>query len=298
MGNEASKRKERKGDPPMTFVGMAVVVLAVLGGYLMEHGKLGVLVQPAEFVIILGAAAGSMLVGTPSAVLKQVAGSFGKAFGAGSSRKSSYIELFTMLHEVFRTARKDGLLFLEQHVNNPEKSSVFSKYPGFMKNHHARAFLIDTLKVMLVGVEPSEVEELLDADLEAHHDEGQRPITAINKVGDALPGLGIVAAVLGIVITMQAIDGPPSEIGHKVGAALVGTFLGVLACYGFIGPLATRIEMANMDESRYLNCIKAAVLAFAKDAQPAVAIEMARRLTFSHVRPEYEELNRALRAKR
>ena len=264
----------------------------------MHHGVISVLIQPSEFLIILGASAGSVLISTPMNVIKQVMASFAKIFGGAKSSKETYFELLTMMYEIFRLARKDGLLFLEQHVADPEKSAIFSKYPGFLNNHHAREFLMDTLKVMLVGINPSEVEALLDAEIESHHDESQRPVTIINKVGDALPGLGIVAAVLGIVITMQAIDGPAGEIGKKVAAALVGTFLGVLCAYGFVSPMATNLEMSNLNEANYLHCIKAALMAFAKDTPPMVAVELARRTIYSDMRPGYEEMNKVLRSKK
>lgn len=282
----------------MVIAGIIVVIVAVLGGYVMHHEVISVLIQPSEFLIILGAAAGSVLISTPMNVMKQIVQSFGKIFGGGKGSKEAYFELLTLLYEIFRLARKDGLLFLEQHVGAPDKSSIFSKYPGFLKNHHVKQFLIDTLKVMLVGINPSDVEALLDAELESHHEEAQRPVTIISKVGDAMPGLGIVAAVLGIVITMQGIDGPAEEIGKKVAAALVGTFLGVLCAYGFISPMATNLEMSNLNETNYLQCIKAGLMAFAKDTPPLVAVELARRTIYSDMRPGYEELNKVLRSKK
>ena len=265
----------------------------------MEHGILLVLFQPAEFVIIGGCGVGTVLVATPPKILSQVLKSLRKVMSGDRSSKALYFELLSLLYELFQTARRDGPLALEPHVEDPEKSTILSKYPGFLKNHHAVSFLADTMRVMLSGgVAGHELEALMEADLETHHEESARPVSVLTKVGDAMPGLGIVAAVLGIVITMGAIDGPPQEIGHKVAAALVGTFLGILAAYGFISPLASNIEAVNQSESRYIVCIKAGLLAFANDAPPIVAVEFARRTIFSDVRPGFKEMEDALRGKK
>ena len=214
-------------------------------------------------------------------------------------KKTDYLELLTMLSEIFQMAKKDGLLVLEAHMEKPESSSLFKKYPGFMHHHHAVDFLTDSAKIIIVGgVASHELEALMDSDIEIHHEETARPPGALNKVSDAMPGLGIVAAVLGIVITMQAIDGPPAEIGNKVAAALVGTFLGVLAAYGFLGPLATGIEMNNQDEAQYIQCIKAGLLAFEKRLAPMIALEFARRSIAGSERPGMKELEETLRKKK
>jgi chemotaxis protein MotA len=265
----------------------------------MEHGILLVLFQPAEFVIIGGAALGSVIIATPPKVLSQVLKSLSKILSGDRSSKALYFELLSLLYDLFQTARKDGPLALEPHVEEPEKSTIFSKYPSFLKNHHAVDFLTDTMRVMLSGgVAGHDLEALMDADVETHHEESARPVAVLTKVGDAMPGLGIVAAVLGIVITMGAIEGPPAEIGHKVAAALVGTFLGVLAAYGFISPLASNIEAVNQSEARYIECIKVGLIAFANDAPPIVAVEFARRTIFSDVRPGFKEMESALRGKK
>jgi chemotaxis protein MotA len=283
----------------MSIVGMLIVIIAIVGGYLMEHGVLLVLLQPAEFIIIGGSALGTVIIATPPKILSQVLKSLTKVLGGDRSSKALYFELLSLLYDLFQTARRDGPLALEPHVEDPEKSTIFSKYPGFLKNHHAVDFLADTMRVMLSGgIAGHELEALMDADLETHHEESARPVSVLSKVGDAMPGLGIVAAVLGIVITMQAIDGPPAEIGHKVAAALVGTFLGILAAYGFLQPLASCIEAVNQSEARYIECIKAGLLAFANDAPPIVAVEFARRTIFSDVRPGFKEMESALRGKK
>src|SRR5215510_731918 len=281
------------------FVGMLMVLGAILGGYLMEGGDVGVLIQPAEFVIIGGAALGSVLISTPIKVVIQILTSLTKVLTGGTVSNSQYFELLSVMYELFQMARKDGQLALEPHIEDPEKSSLFSKYPGFIKNHHAVHFLADTVRVVLAGgVAPHDLEALMDADIETHHEESAMPSAALSKVGDALPGLGIVAAVLGIVITMGAINGPPEEIGHKVAAALVGTFLGILVSYGFFQPLATGIENLSNKEARYILAFQAGLLAFASDAPPIVAVEFARRAIFADVRPSFKEMEDTFRNKK
>jgi chemotaxis protein MotA len=282
----------------MVIVGILIVIGAVLGGYLMEHGILGVLIQPAELVIIGGAALGTILISTPLNVLMKLLKSCIKALTGGSIPKGAYVELLTLIYDLGQTVKKDGQLALESHMENPHSSSIFSKYPTFLKNHHAVDFLADTGRVIVMGgIPPFEIEALMEADIETHHEESARSVSVLTKVGDAMPGLGIVAAVLGIVITMQVIDGPPQEIGHKVAAALVGTFLGILAAYGFIQPLATNIETMNQDEARYLQCLKAGMLALARAMPPVIAVEFARRTIFSDVRPSFKDMETAVRSK-
>jgi chemotaxis protein MotA len=264
----------------------------------MEHGVIGVLIQPAEFVIIGGAALGTILISTPLNVLMKLIKSCIKVLSGGNIPKTAYIELLTLIYDLGQTVKKDGQLALESHMENPHSSSIFSKYPIFLKQHHAVDFLADTGRVIVMGgIPPFEIEALMEADIETHHEESARSVSVLTKVGDAMPGLGIVAAVLGIVITMQVIDGPPQEIGHKVAAALVGTFLGILAAYGFIQPLATSLETMNQNEARYLQCIKAGMLALARAMPPVIAVEFARRTIFSDVRPSFKEMETAVRSK-
>ena len=282
----------------MIIVGILIVIGAVFGGYLMEHGVIGVLIQPAEFVIIGGAALGTILISTPLNVLMKLIKSCIKVLTGGSIPKTAYVELLTLIYDLGQTVKKDGQLALESHMENPHSSSIFSKYPIFLKQHHAVDFLADTGRVIVMGgIPPFEIEALMEADIETHHEESARSVSVLTKVGDAMPGLGIVAAVLGIVITMQVIDGPPQEIGHKVAAALVGTFLGILAAYGFIQPLATSLETMNQNEARYLQCLKAGMLALARAMPPVIAVEFARRTIFSDVRPSFKEMETAVRSK-
>lgn len=279
------------------LIGVGVVIVGVLGGYMLHGGPLGVLVQWSEFMIIGGAGIGSLLVGTPPRVLKQMLGGFQSLMKGEKYTKEEYVKLLKTLYELFHLATREGLINVEQHVEKPEQSSIFKKNEFFLNDHESIQYLCDTMKVMITGgVPPHDVEALLDADLDTYHAEGSAVPSLIQKLGDALPGLGIVAAVLGIVITMQAINGPPEEIGHKVAAALVGTFLGVLLSYGFVQPVATHLELLHQYQARYLECIKAGIVAYAKGNAPIMAVEFSRRVIFSDIRPSFEEVEKAVKS--
>lgn len=278
------------------IVGFLVVIGAIIGGYLLEHGQLLVLFQPAELLIIGGAAAGAILIANPMPTVIRLLKGVGGALGGGVYTTEFYLENLKMLNELFQYARKHGIPKLEPDVDEPEKSPVFSKYPNFLKNHHALHFLCDTLRMFISGgIDPFELDQMMELDMEVHHYEVQEPVTALSNTADALPGLGIVAAVLGVVITMGALGGPPEEIGHKVAAALVGTFLGILMCYGFIGPLAARMTRGNEAEARYYHVIRVGILAFIKGAAPVMAVEFARRAIPYSVRPSFQEMERICR---
>ncbi len=273
----------------LLIVGFLVVIGAVGGGYMMEGGNFMVLVQPAEFVIIGGAGLGSLLISTPPSLLKQLAGQLAGSLGATTS-KDDYRDLLVMSYQLFKVAQQSGVMALEPHFEKPAESAIISKYPKFLARHHAVDFLADSVKVIIVGgIGPHDLENLMDLDLEVRHHEAKGPSGTLNKVADAMPGLGIVAAVLGVVITMGVIDGPPAEIGHKVGAALVGTFLGILMSYGFMQPLATNMERRVESEGHYEQCIKAGVLAMHKGFSPMVSVEFARRVLPDEVRPTFDE---------
>ena len=255
------------------------------------------LLQPGEFLIIGSAGVGSLLVGTPLAVLKRLVGSMGTILKGDPYGKEQYISLLKTMYELFNVAKRDGLISIEAHITAPEKSAIFQKNAFLLKNHHALDFLCDTMKLILGGGVPAfDLEALLEADIDTHHDEEAAVPTLIQSLGDALPGLGIVAAVLGIVITMQAIDGPPAEVGEKVAAALVGTFLGILMSYGFVQPLAAHLSLLNQRSSRYFECIKAGVVAYAKGNAPVVVVEFARRVIFAGVRPSFDEVEKAVKS--
>lgn len=278
------------------FIGVIVVIGSVLTGYVLEGGHILALNQPLEVLIIGGAALGAMLISTPLPVIKGIISQLTGVLGGGL-KKQDYLDLLVMMFEMFNIARKDGLIGLEAHVEHPEESELFKKYPKFLKNHHAVAFFADTMRVIISGaVQPHDLDELMDQDIEVIHEEEVRPSDALNSVADALPGLGIVAAVLGIVITMAAIDGPPEVIGHKVGAALVGTFLGILGSYGFVGPLAGSLKHRLNDSKQYLTCMKLALLSFHKGVAGVIAVEFARRSLYMEVRPGFTELEEACNA--
>ncbi len=280
----------------IAIVGLVVVFGSIIAGYLMEHGHLVVLYQPAEYLIIGGAAFGTLLVGSPIKVLKGIFTQLPKILGSGPS-KGTYTELLVMMYELFNVARKDGLVGLESHIENPTESSVISKYPFFVKNHHALDFLADTMRLIIMGGVPElDLDTMLDLDLDTHHEEISKPSTALARVADCLPGLGIVAAVLGIVITMGAIGGPPEEIGHKVAAALVGTFLGILLSYGAVGPISFTLMEMNDVESKYYICLKQGLIAFHKGFAASIAIEFARRAIPGDIRPGFLEVEEACRA--
>ena len=280
------------------IVGLVIVFGAVIGGYLMHHGQIGVLIQPNEFLILGGAGLGSMIIANSPAVLKatltQTIGLLKpNPFGA-----TAYAELLQVLYEIFQKARKDGLVGLESHIETPETSEIFQKYPTFMANHHAVSLLCDTLKVLLTGtVEDHNLADILDVDLDKHHHEAMQVPHAVTAVGDAMPGFGIVAAVLGVIITMGSIGGAASEIGEKVAAALVGTFLGILLAYGVFGPIAKALENRIHAEHDYMLCVRTALLSFARGDAPMTAVEFSRRNIEPHERPSFAELEEMTRKK-
>jgi chemotaxis protein MotA len=280
------------------IVGILVVVGAVLGGFLMEKGPIAVLMQPSEFIIIAGAALGTMLAANPMHVLKKIIGSLMAVLKGSKYSKQRYIESLKMMFQVFNKARKAGLVGIEPDVEEPAKSPVFSKYPDFLHNHHALDFVCDTMRMAITGgATPFDVDQMMELDMEVHHSSATQPVSALSTVADSLPGMGIVAAVLGVVVTMSALGGPPEEIGHKVAAALVGTFLGILLCYGIVGPLAGNMTKMVDDEHAYYHVLRVVMLSFIKGMSPTLAVEMARRAVPEHVRPSFKEVEQACRQK-
>src|SRR3954467_6402856 len=259
-----------------SIIGIVVVIGAVIGGYLMEHGKLAVLVQPAELVIIGGAAIGTLLIGNPlPAITKIMKGILG-ILGSGKYNKNLSLNTLKMLNDLFSQGRKGGMVSLEPHVEEPENSELFKKHEFLHKDHHALVFICDTLRMALSGtVSHFDLDQMIDVDLEVHHKEVAKPVSALTTVADSLPGLGIVAAVLGVVITMGSLGGPPDEIGHKVAAALVGTFLGLLLCYGFFGPIAANMSRQNEADSQYYYFLRVGLMAFIKGSAPILSVEFA-----------------------
>lgn len=281
-----------------SIIGIVIVFGAVLAGFMMEKGPVAVLVQPSEFVIIIGAALGTMLAANPLHVLKKLVGGLTGILAGSKYSKSRYIELLKMMFNLFNRARKDGLVGIETDVEEPEKSPVFSKYPSFLKDHHIRDFVCDTMRMAITGgATPFDVDQMMELDMEVHHTGATNPASALTTMADALPGLGIVAAVLGVVVTMSSLGGPPEEIGHKVASALVGTFLGILLCYGMVGPLAMNMSKLIDDEHAYYHVLRVVMLSFIKGMSPLLAIEMARRAIPEHVRPSFQEVEKACRQK-
>ena len=278
------------------IIGIIVVIVAVLGGFAIEGGPFLVLMQYAEALIIVGASIGMLLISTPSKLIGKIIKRLTGLFSGSKITKETYLDLLKLMYDLFQMEKKDGMVGLEKHIEEPEESEVFKKYPDLLNNHHVMDFFTDTMRLMIVGgSEPHDIEGLMDADIETHHIESSKPGMILQKIGDSLPGIGIVAAVLGIVITMQAIDGPPAEIGHKVAAALVGTFLGILLSYGFVQPMATNIDIATEEEGRMFEAIKAGLVAFAKGMKPLIAVEFARRTIFQDYRPSFNEMEQHMR---
>ena len=277
------------------IIGIIIVFGCVAAGYLMEHGNLRVLMQPAELIIIGGAAVGTLLVANPLHILKRIGGGIGAVFGGSKFGKQTYIDTLKMMYDLLNKARKDGLMALETDVEEPAKSPVFSKNPAFLKNHHICDFVCDSLRMAITGIDAFDLDQMLDLDMEVHHHDSTQPTAALSTMADSLPGLGIVAAVLGVVITMGALGGPPEEIGHKVAAALVGTFLGILLCYGLVGPIATNMTKAAEEEHAFLYVMRVLMVSFLKGTAPIMAVEVARRAVPGHVRPSFKELEQACR---
>jgi chemotaxis protein MotA len=277
------------------LVGTLVVFASVIGGYTMHHGNLAVLWQPNEFIIIIGAAIGSFLISNPMKVVKDVGKSLKYLMKGTPYKKANYVELLTLLYVVFKTMKSKGMLEMEAHIENPKDSALFSQYSGFIKNHYAVAFLCDNLRVMTMGVEDHyQIEELMERDLESHHHEHERISTAIVNMGDAMPALGIVAAVLGVITTMGSITEPPAVLGSLIGAALVGTFSGVLLSYGFVSPIGKFLGAYYEDDIGYLKCIKVALLAHLHGNAPVVSVEFARASISGHERPSFSETDTAI----
>ncbi|MFZ0522554.1 MAG: flagellar motor stator protein MotA [Candidatus Acidiferrales bacterium] len=280
------------------IIGIVVVFGAVIGGFLMEHGNLRVLIQPAELVTIGGAALGTMLIANPLHILKKIVSGLTGAFGGSKYNKQRYLESLKMMFELFSRARRDGLMALETDSDSPDQSPIFSKYPKFLKDHHALAFVCDSIRMASSGgIEPFDADQMIENDMEVHHHESTLPIGALSTVADSLPGLGIVAAVLGVVITMGSLGGPPEEIGKKVAAALVGTFLGILLCYGLVGPVAASMAKGAEDEHAYYQFLRVMIVAFMKGTAPSMAVEIGRRAIPGHVRPNFQVAEKFIKDK-
>ena len=280
----------------ISLLGIVIVLGAIAGGYLMEHGNLKVLMQPAEIIIIFGAAVGTVVVANPLPTLIAIGKGIAEVITGGAYTRAFYLENLKMLYELYTYARKAGTAKLEEDVDNPDKSPVFTKYPTFLKMHHALHFLCDTLRMAASGaVDTLDLDQIMELDIEVHHREAHEPVAALTTMADSLPGLGIVAAVLGVVITMGALGGAKEEIGHKVASALVGTFLGILLCYGIFGPLAAAMSKQKEAQHQYFGFLRMAGLAFGKGLAPIMAAEMARRAIPTGLRPTFQEMEASCR---
>ena len=276
------------------IIGLVVVVASVIGGYLGVGGHMAVLWQPFEFIIILGAAIGAFIIGNTGAVLKQTLGVFGTLFKGPKYNKAAYVELLGMQFSLYKLVQAKGILALEQHIENPDESTLFSRFPTFAKNHHAVEFVCDYLRMVTLGSNNvHEMEALMDEELETHHQENERVVGAVQALADGTPALGIVAAVLGVIHTMGAISEPPEILGHMIGGALVGTFFGVFVAYGFFAPFAQSLRNIYEAESKYFLSLKVGLLAHISGQVPVMAIEFARKALLSEDRPTFAEIDEA-----
>ena len=280
----------------LALLGVVAVFAAVLGGYLLEHGNPWVLLQPSELLIVGGAAMGTVLIANrPKLIRKMVTGAR-DAFLAPVLSRELLLRHLRMLYEVFGYVQRAGIAALENDVDRPQKSPIFGRYPEFLRDHETREFICDSLRMMVIGATaPHELDQLMDLDIDVQRRGRHEPVLALLKVADSLPGLGIVAAVLGVVITMQAIGGSPESVGQKVAAALVGTFLGILLCYGMVGPVASRLESLGEDHAQFLQVMRVAISSFVRGSSPILAVEYARRSIPVEFRPSFTELETTIR---
>lgn len=276
------------------IIGFVVVFGSIYAGYSV-HGDMAVLWQPLEFIIILGGALGALIIANPKPVLGAIVRTIGRVVKSPPHNKDSYLGLLTLLYSIFRLAKSKGMLALETHIENPEESPLFTEYDKFMGNEHAVTFLTDYLRLMTMGTDNAhEVETLMDEDIEAFHAEFENASHAITGMSDGLPAFGIVAAVLGIITTMGSITEPPEVLGELIGAALVGTFVGILMAYGLVGPIGANMKAYADADVKYFHCIKAGLLAHMQGYAPAVSIEFARKILLTHERPSFVEVEEAL----
>ena len=275
----------------LVIIGWVVVMGSVFGGFALGGGHLAALFQPLELLMIGGGAGGAFMVGNNMKVIKATLKTLPSVFKGSKYNKALYMELLALLFEFLAKVRKEGLMSIEGDVENPHESPVFSKYPTIQHDHHLVEFISDYLRLMVGGnLNAFEIEALMDQEIETHHKEGEAPIGAVAKLGDGMPAFGIVAAVMGVVHTMESVGMPPAELGILIAHALVGTFLGILLAYGFVGPLASVLEQKLHESSKPFECIKVTLLASLNGYAPQVAIEFGRKVLYSTERPSFIEL--------
>jgi chemotaxis protein MotA len=280
----------------LVLVGSLVVLSCVVGGFLLAHGHLLALWQPNELMIIIGGSVGAFLSANPTKIVKQALRDIGALFKGPKYRRQDFVDLLALLYDILGLMRKQGMLALESHIEEPQASPLFGAYPRLMKEHHLIEFITDCLRLMVGGsMNPHELEQLLELELETHQHEAEAPALAVLKMADALPGFGIVAAVLGIVTTMSQLGGDTSQIGEHIAGALVGTFLGILLCYGFVGPLGAAMESRVQEDGKAFECVKVALLASLRGYNPKVAVEFARKTLSSHSRPNFQDFEEHLK---
>ncbi|MDJ0683305.1 MAG: flagellar motor stator protein MotA [Alphaproteobacteria bacterium] len=277
------------------LIGMVAVVVCVIGSYVAMGGKLSVLNQPFEVVIIFGAGISAFVIANPMRVVKAGFAKLGSVFKGVKYKKEDYLELLTMQYQCFKLMKQKGALALEQHVENPHESALFSEFPKFHADHHAVDFFCDYLRLMTLGSDnPHEIESLMEQELEVHHAEDHTYQHALTNLAESFPALGIVAAVLGVIKTMGSISEPPEVLGGLIAGALVGTFLGILLCYGWFAPLASAAKQIMDEESTYMTCMKAGITAHLQGYAPQVSVEFARKALAHHNRPSFIEVEEAV----
>jgi chemotaxis protein MotA len=283
----------------LVIIGWLGVIACIFGGYALAGGKFAALYQPQELLIIGGAAVCAFLVGNSPKVIRATLRTLPTCFRGSKYSKALYIELLSLLYDLLAKIRKEGLMSIEGDVDQPEQSPIFSKYPMILADHHAMDFMQDYLRLMVGGnLNAFEIENLMDNEIETHHHEGEAPIQAVTRVAEALPAFGIIAAVMGVVKTMASVGEPPEVLGRKVGAALVGTFLGILLAYGFVGPLGGLLEQKLQEQTKMLQCIKVTLLASLNGYPPQVAVEFGRKVLYSTERPTFIELEDEVRQRK
>ena len=281
----------------LILIGAIIVLASTLGGFMLAGGNPLVLLHVSEFVVILGVAAGVLVIASPGHVLKEILHKTKSAIGGKSASEKEFTELLKLLYEIFMVGRRNGLIALEEHIMDPKKSAIFQRYPSVLNHHERLEFLCNGLKPVIDGkIKPDQLEDLMQAELDAKSVEAEHPVHILQLVGDSLPGIGIVAAVLGIINTMAAISEGPEKVGERVAAALTGTLLGIFVAYGFVNPLANRVKFNNASDEQFLKCVKQAVAGFAKGLAPMTAVEVARRSLDSNVQPGAAELEVSLKA--
>jgi len=275
----------------LVIIGYVIVMASVFGGFAMAGGHLGALFQPIELLMIGGAAGGAFLVGNNNKAIKATLKALPTVFKGSTYTKALYMELMSLMFEILTKSRKEGLMSIEGDIEEPEASPIFSKYPGVLADHHLIEFMTDYLRLMVSGnMDAFQIENLMDNEIETHHHEGEIPAHCIAKLGDGMPAFGIVAAVMGVVHTMESVGIPPSELGMLIAHALVGTFLGILLAYGFVGPLSSLLEQKLHESTKIYQCVKVTLLASLNGYAPALSIEFGRKVLFSTERPSFLEL--------